>query len=218
MSNAVFRSSHMHELKPDTYLSLVFRTQTLVSGYPQVVAAFKEIKVLKVKVWAYTSLSTSSPGTLTMITCPMGLAQKNSTQKLAVAAPGAITRKIWQPLHGVYFPTEPSERDWLPIDTQHLVFDLEFFPWNIPVPAELNEVQYAQIQIIVDAHVMLRGQRNGVLGTAPISTTIPYADLPRFLSREEDPPPSHGIDVSPGCSTPDPAAEFERLDLDSSLA
>lgn len=166
LGNSVFRSSTRHDLTNDSFLGLDYHTQTIVSGYPQVVAAYKEMRVVRVNVWAYTTLSTASPGIMTMITVPLGLAQKRSTVILAAASPGAITRKVWQPLRGCYFPTEPTERDWLPIDTQHIVFSLEFYLHGLKDDKD-NDIT-TEIVVVLDAHVLLRGQRNGVQGAPPV--------------------------------------------------
>lgn len=138
--------------------------------------SFKEMKVVRVKIWAYTTLPTSASGIITMITSPADLSQKKTTAVLAAAAPGAITRKIYQPLRGVWFPTEPSERDWLTIDNSKLLFTVQFFPSNLPKSDSTTAAN--GLTIIIDAHVQLRGQLNGVKGTDPLAVNTPYDAVP----------------------------------------
>lgn len=158
--NSTFRGSAIKGLTENSALTVEFTTQTIISGYPQVVSAFKEMKIIRAKVWAYTTLSTTATGTITMITAPPELVQSKTTAVFAAAAPGAITRRVWQPLHGVYYPTEPTERDWFDIGSTHKVFSVQFFPKDLP---KTDSVAAAvEIQLVWDVHVQLRGQKNGV--------------------------------------------------------
>lgn len=178
--NSTFRSAITQSISNNSFLTLSFYTKTLVEGYPHVFESFKEMKVVRVKIWAYTTLPTSASGIITMITSPADLSQKKTTATLAAAAPGAITRKIYQPLRGVWFPTEPSERDWFPIGNDStkdkLLFTVQFFPSNLPKTDSTTAAH--GLTLIIDAHVQLRGQINGVTGTDPLAVNTLYDDVP----------------------------------------
>lgn len=163
--NTTFRGSAIKGIEENNVLNVVFTTQTIIAGYPQVVAAFKEMKILRAKVWAYTTLSAAASGTITMITCPPELAQSKTTAEFVAAAPGAITRKVWQPLHGVYYPTEPTERDWFDIGSTHSVFVVQLFPKDLPKSDSTTPKN--EVQFVWDVHVQLRGQKNGVTQHTP---------------------------------------------------
>lgn len=174
--NSTFRGSALKGIQDGAITTVSFNAQTIIAGYPQVVSAFKEMKILRVKVWAYTTLSSAAAGTITMITCPVDLIQPRTTAVFAAAAPGAITRKVWQPLHGVYYPTEPSERDWFDIGSTNAVFAVQLFPKDLPKSDSTGPAY--EIQLIWDAHVQLRGQKNGVQQNAPESHIERYVDVP----------------------------------------
>jgi hypothetical protein len=165
MMNSIVRGSSFGLLEENSVTFKPFTIQTMISGFSQLVSCFTEIKILKVFVWMTTTMPTSSTGVITMITTPTDeFAQptKVTYQSLA-AVPGAITRKVYQTLHGVYYPTEPKEKDWFKIDDNKTFFNVYWIGKDLPTGDAIRKIN--DYQLIWDAHIKVRGR------VVPMSTT-----------------------------------------------
>lgn len=138
-----------------------FTIKSLISGYSHLVDVFSEFKIVKVRVWAYTTLSTSAPGIATMVVTPSDYIPKSTSYEQLTVIPGAITRRIWQPLHSVYYPTSPSERNWFPSSETKVLFSLLFMARDIPPP---DSTAYEnELQVIWDVHLRCRGLKTATM-------------------------------------------------------
>lgn len=195
LMNTTLRGSSVKTFASSALLTLDFTTDVIFSAYASLVNAFREVKVQRVKVWVYTSLSSSSSGLATMIVAPKD--EINAAESLATvtSSPGAITRKIWQPFHGVYYPTEPDERNWFTTSDKRHLFVLQFYAQDLPPVNSANEKR--ELQIVWDAHVRFRGQSS--------STKAVY-----IPSRDDD--ACHSSKDDDAGRTP--SSDFEQLNID----
>lgn len=155
LMNTVLRGSVTKGISNNSLLVVDFSVKELMSSYSQLPALFSEFKIQRVKVWAYTTLSTASSGVATLLVAPSDEVSQKITSDQLASSPGAITRRIWQPFHCNYYPTSPSEREWFGSDLNRQLLTLQFLARDIPTPSDA--VTKNELQIIWDVHVRCRG-------------------------------------------------------------
>lgn len=155
--NTVLRGSSTKKIQENVLVVADFSVAAIISGFPQIVAVFKEIKISKVKVWLVTTLSTSSSGVISFAITPKDMVNAKDTYAGFSCTPGVMTRKSFQTLHGQYHPTEPDERNWFPINSTRQLFTAQIFAKDLPTSNSTNDTA-VEVQLIWDAHVMFRGR------------------------------------------------------------
>lgn len=155
LMNTVLRGSMTIGISAGTLYSENFNVKSLISGYSQLVSVFTEFKVTRVRVWAYTTLSTSAPGVASMVVTPSDYIPQTATYEQITVIPGAITRRIWQPFHCVYYPTSPNEKDWFLSSEAKTLFTLMFMCKDVAAPEAATYKN--ELQIIWDVHIRCRG-------------------------------------------------------------
>lgn len=118
---------------------------------------FAEIKILRLNVYLYTRnqpFGTASGIHTLGVTDYQEIDSNANVRDFSSisAQPGSMTRRITQPLHGVWFPTEPTDRDWHPFTTSSNLCDV--FYASDGREGELN------VDVFFDAHIKLRGLKN----------------------------------------------------------
>lgn len=115
---------------------------------------FAELKVLRVNVYLYTrNTSLSSVGIHSLV-----VADKDEVYDVArdfistSSTPGAVTRRITQPLHGTWFPTEPSDRDWTLFNDATTYLDVVYAVDGATLPLEFD--------LFFDVHCRFRGLKH----------------------------------------------------------
>lgn len=158
LSNTVLRGSSSDKIQVSSLVAIDFTKSNLFADYSSLAAAYKECKIKKVCVWVSTNLSATSPGLWTSIVAPVDEINGKDTYSMLSASPGSYTRKIFQPLHGVYYPTEPAERNWFDTKSKDYLFTLQVMTSEMPPN---NSIKYdpIYIQVIWDAHILFRGRR-----------------------------------------------------------
>lgn len=170
--NTTFRGSIIRAIQENSLTVIDFTVASLFSPYAQIGACFKEVKVLKVKLWLVTTLSASSSGVISFCVSPKDLVNAKDSYANFSCTPGVMTRKSYQTLHGQYFPTEPDERNWFPIiGSQHL-FTVQIFGKDLPKPSGTTTA--VDVQIIWDAHLQFRGR----MGQSAIVTSGEFEMIP----------------------------------------
>lgn len=154
-SNTVLRGSVLLKIQENSLVVNDFTVVTALGGYPQLKSCFREIKVLMVKVWLVTTLPTSSSGVISLCVAPKDMINTKDTYAGFSCTPGVMTRKSYQTLHGKWYPTEPDERNWFPVDADKHLFAIQIFGKDLPKVGTSTEVE---VQIIYDAHVLFRGR------------------------------------------------------------
>lgn len=155
LMNTVIRGSKVVAFKSGDLVRHQFTFKTILEAYPQLPAVFSQFKIQRVKVWAYTTVSTSSAGIGTLMTVPIKEAEAKYSYEQLTATPGAITRRIWQPFHTCYYPTSPSEREWFGNGVSRQLFEVLFCAKDVPPPDATT--WSTELQIIWDAHIRCRG-------------------------------------------------------------
>lgn len=155
LMNTVIRGSTVKGITNNSLLVVDFTVASLIASYSQLVSVFTEFKIARVKVWAYTTLSTSASGVATMLVTPHDEVSPATSYEQLTSTPGAIVRRIWQPFHGNYYPTSPSDREWFIADSKKQLCTLHFFAKDIPAPNDA--VTKNEIQIVWDVHIKCRG-------------------------------------------------------------
>lgn len=155
--NTVLRTSTVQSMNQNSLTVHDYTASSLFASYPQLVSCFREVKIQKVRVWVVPACSTSSAGLYTVCVAPKD--QLNSKEDFDGLSqdPGCITRKVFQTTHAVYYPTEPTERNWFPAkNTQHL-FAVQLMCTGLD---DTNGVKQPGMtyQVICDAHVRFRGR------------------------------------------------------------
>lgn len=154
--NTVLRSSVIKGISENMLQVVDFTTSSLFASYPQLTSVFKEVKVCKVKVWLVTTLSSASSGVISLCVTPKDLVNSQDTYAGFSCTPGVMTRKSFQTLHGLYYPTEPDERNWFLISAKRHLFTAQIWAKDLPKPTGTSTT--VDVQLIYDAHVMFRGR------------------------------------------------------------
>lgn len=170
--NTTLRGTLVTRISDHHLFTGLFSVNNLLTGYPKLASVFKEVKILKVKVWLVTTLPSSASGIISLLVAPSALAYSSDDFADFSCSPGVMTRKSFQTLHGVYYPTQPSERNWFPVGSQEKAFAVQICAVNIPELPALNpppltspdlvsadpKLKRADVQIVWDAHLMFRGR------------------------------------------------------------
>lgn len=77
--------------------------------------AFDECKILEIRVWNRLDFDRSESGLFVMAVVPGSyqLSNQDTTFEQIVALPGSSVGKLYDTLHGVYYPTQPSDKNWI---------------------------------------------------------------------------------------------------------
>lgn len=115
---------------------------------------FAEIKILRVNIYLYAkSISYQSVGIHTLVvTDKHEICETDRDFISTSSSPGAVTRRITQPLHGSWFPTEPTDRDWMPFNAKSDVLDVAYATDGITLPMDFD--------LFFDVHCRLRGLKH----------------------------------------------------------
>lgn len=175
LMNTVVRGCVFKTIQESSLLVIDFTVQAVISSYPQLTSCFKEIRIKRVNVWMYTTLSAASSGTITLAVCPKDEINPSATPVTLATTPGSITRRVWQSLHAMYYPTEPDERNWFPIKQDKHLFVVQIIGKDLPKPGNSINPDVLDVQIVWDAHVELRGQAI-VKGILPSRTYPPITE------------------------------------------
>lgn len=151
---------------------------------------FHEIRVKRVNFWFISKLPITEPGLNAMAIFDNNQeALKVISYPVVAACPGSDTRRVYQTLCGTWYPTEPSDRNWRPID------DTPFCQIYIATSRERQPSNTILGAIIADAHVSLRG--------LSVSSTTSLIDKGAGFTRIED-----------SDSIPSPDLNFEYLTVE----
>lgn len=156
LMNTVIRASSTKGIQESNLETLIYSVNNLISGYPQLVSTFKEIKIKRVNVWTMSTCSTAASGSITMLVAPTAEVNSTETWDQLTVTPGASTKRIWQTVRGVYYPTEPDERNWMPISSKKPMFTVLLMVKDIP--ADNSVSSKCEVQVITDVHVVVRGR------------------------------------------------------------
>lgn len=181
--NTVLRGSHTVGFQNNSLLVVDFTSEAIIAAYPQLFQSFREIKIQKVRVWLQTLSGTSSPGVISMIVAPKDEINSKATYDVVASTPGSITGKAFSTLHGVYFPTEPDERNWFLHSTNKHLFSVCFMAQGMASNALANELK---IQIVWDAHVRMRGLTSSATAFPKLTTRSLSDDGFDIVSRTAD--------------------------------
>lgn len=155
--NTVLRVSIVKSMNPDSLVVHDYSTSVLFSSYPQLVACFREVKIQKVRVWVVPASSTSSAGLYTICVAPKDQINVKEDFNGLSQDPGCITRKVFQTSHAVYYPTEPSEKNWFPTTSAQHLFSVQLICTGMDKSNSIAEPGMTY-QVICDSHVRFRGR------------------------------------------------------------
>lgn len=79
---------------------------------------YRQIKIHRVRVYWQSDNGTSDSGSVCLIVCDYGENKAEDVENFdeICTAPGAMVRKVWQNVSNVWFPTEPTDRDYHDVD------------------------------------------------------------------------------------------------------
>lgn len=129
---------------------------TTLVGEPwnQLSKIFAEIKVSRINVYLYTrNTNLSSVGIHTLVVSDTDEIYDLKRDFISTSsAPGAVTRRITQPLHGSWFPTEPSDREWALYNSKSTYLDVAYSVDGAILPLDFD--------IFFDVHCHFRGLKH----------------------------------------------------------
>lgn len=185
--------------------------------YWPVMFPYNEFKVHSVRIWSIVpSAVSTTPGLHTML-----LADKDESEFPARAAQaarftnlsdlsGTMMRRIYQPLHSHWTPTEPTDKDWIPVSAS-VQFAQFAYASSTPLTPPF------EVHLIMDFILSFRGVKmtaspNGVDSYGLSQTSLYGGVHSRMLE-----PPTHDDDDSFSVITDTnrTASDLSRLDLAS---
>lgn len=155
--NTTLRFTSTGSFQVDSLIAHDFTVKTLFTGYPQLVSCFKELKIIRAKVWITPAAGMNSAGFYTICVTPHDLINPSETFTGLSSNPGSMTRKVFQPLHGSYFPTEPDERNWFPASSDKHLFVVQLMANSLDASGSTNQTKIAY-QLVCDVHMRFRGR------------------------------------------------------------
>lgn len=158
MMNTVLRYSVSKIANNDELLVLDFTTDNLFSSYPQLRICFREVKIIRSKLWIMPQLSSTAPGLYTFCVAPKDQVNPSETFNGLSSTPGCITRKVSQTAKAVYYPTEPSEKDWFPVGSGRHLFVGQVFATGLVKSNGINVNGNLPLQVVCDTHLRFRGR------------------------------------------------------------
>lgn len=162
----VLRSSYTFKITNGQPVGVPITSVSVLSGYSRLRSTFREMKLLKAKVWLVPTLSNQSSGLIAMSVGPKSLNVPPTTYVDFSCSPGCIARKSYQTLRGMYYPTEPAERNWIRTASSFHFGSAFIIPYGLPKVEKVDpktgekklvDVPYS-VQLILDCHVILRGR------------------------------------------------------------
>lgn len=92
-----------------------------IFNYPPnrgLVYQYTEVKVHRVRVYWQSDNGTSDAGSACLVVSDFDENSSSATTDFGelMSYPGAMTRKVWQNVSNVWFPTEPTDRNWMKVD------------------------------------------------------------------------------------------------------
>jgi len=161
LMNTVLRGVATKKFEVNSLLAVDFATTAIFGAYSQLISSFREVKIMKVRVWITTSFNASSSGQFVMITCPKDELDSHGKFDTLASTPGAIIRKVYQPAYGIYYPTEPSERDWFLTSSAKQLFVVLLLFKDVAKQNGVNPDPPLEFTLTWDAHVKFRGKAKG---------------------------------------------------------
>jgi hypothetical protein len=89
------------------------------TAYKDAFLAFKQVKLHHLKVWIIPTLPVTVSGTHALVVCDLAenaFIEKDTVSEYAQMA-GSEIRKVYQPLHLFWRPTQPKARNWIQFNT-----------------------------------------------------------------------------------------------------
>lgn len=77
--------------------------------------AYSEIKLHRVRVWFQSDYGTNTTGSIVLVVADSHEMLQSKEFDELCTYPGAMVRKIWQNVSGQWYPTEPSDREWISV-------------------------------------------------------------------------------------------------------
>lgn len=158
LMSTTIRTSFHRELQENSLDVYDFSTTNLFASYPQLKACFREVKVLSSKVWVIPSAGTSSAGLYTILIQPKDEISNTNDFAGLCDTPGAVTRKVYQPTHAKYYPTEPDERNWFTTSDDKHLFTLQAMAIDLDKSNSVKVAAKLSIQVIYDTQIRFRGR------------------------------------------------------------
>lgn len=155
LMNTVLRGSTTKSFNDNSLLIVEFTSDALLGAYSQIFASFREIKIQRVHVWVQTLCSTATSGVFTIVVAPKDVINNKATYDQLASTPGSISGRAFNTLHGLYYPTQPDERNWFPKHSTKSLFVVQFMSNGIPKENTINPS--LKLQLVWDAHVRARG-------------------------------------------------------------
>lgn len=145
---------------------------------------FKEAKIHRVETWFLPYASITDPGLYVFNVSDLNENSLDTDFGKLIGTPGTVVRKINEIGHRVWFPTEPSDREWQVLNQNHtfLTFVLSAAESAYWIHTYLPPVDTAGVKpkavdtkvnaslagkIIVDVHASFRGKGDGVTEITP---------------------------------------------------
>lgn len=115
---------------------------------------FNEFRVKRINFWFLSKLAVTETGLNAFCVVDEGLAKLAKVDFASVSCmPGSDVKRAYQTLVATWYPTEPVDRDWKPIDNN--AFCSMYFATTRPAAEGCIDGS-----IIADAHISLRGIDN----------------------------------------------------------
>jgi len=92
-----------------------------IFNYPPnrgLVYQYTEVKVHRVRVYWQSDNGTFDADSVCLVVSDFDENSSSATTDFGelMSYPGAMTRKVWQNVSNVWFPTEPTDRNWMKVD------------------------------------------------------------------------------------------------------
>lgn len=173
-----------HTIRVSTSLSLPINTLTgdyfdlpsllVNTRYSDFDQIFKEYKIHWVKVWYISGVAPTTKGTYTMVVGDPDEIQSTlyDTEADLASFPGSMTRRVNENLYGMWFPTEPNQRNWNLCGSNHKILGVIQTSTGVLFASE--KINKLTVCCVTEINISFRGVVNRKSLSIDKVPSVPY--------------------------------------------
>lgn len=127
-------------------------------------SVYGEYRIKRVNVWYIPQTAVvTTPGDYAFSVIDSGQVKSAGEFKTIALMPGSTIRRLHQPAHGSWFPTEPSDKEWRPFDNKWSIFCVRI------ATTGTNKIDG---YCVYDAHVSFRATAAALKESTPTASAL----------------------------------------------
>jgi hypothetical protein len=164
------------------------RELLLKTAYGTAFKSFKQVKLHHINCWVIPSLSYDIPGNHALVVCDVAentFIDADTISEYSQMA-GSVVRKIVNPIHSFWRPTQPNARNWYTYNTKDepTMFAISYITSDVVLKDSTKTEFY--VEFIIDITLSFRGTAQNDITPTPTDYSIYDPHLLSHIAHRDD--------------------------------